>query len=335
MPLLTEQERLIMSDISLIDDTTDYHTASSTFVTLNDYGNVTLPTAGILLIAFTSTNSSVNNGNIRIKVGSKYVLSLFIVSGNGSQAGAIYLAAGTYDILAEGCVGGNTVHISNMKVGYTTFNDLQGSAEGVYSSSISLTVANRKTPVGALTQATWLVQAFANTPSGQANFENVGDSLTNGISITIDGVQVSWNSRQQDALSQGAASAILALPYSVGSAHTVEITKRNANTVVNISIIACPWILSSTIYEPVAFDFSQGSTYYCTLNALFTDPTKFIGIGIARGISFGASFDYYNSSSATGLLAYSITMDVYDVTYLICQASGLGGCIEIVAADIR
>jgi hypothetical protein len=335
MPLLAEQERLIMSDLPLINDAANYSTSSTTFVTLHDYGNVILANAGILLIAFTSTNPTVSNGYIRIKVGSKYVMSLFLASGNGSQAGAIYLPAGTYDILAEGRVSGNTLNISNMKVGYTNFNDLQASAEDVYSSSIPLTVANRKTPVGALAQATWLVQCFASTPSGQANFENVGDNLTNGVSITIDGTQESWNGRWQDTLSKEAASALLALPYSVGSAHTVAISKRNANTVVNISIIACPWILSSSVYEPVAFDFSQGSTYYCTLNALFKDPTKFVGIGTPRGISFGSTYDYYSTTSATGLLTYSITMDIYDVTYLICQASGIGGCIEIVGADIR
>lgn len=335
MPIFTEQERLIMSDSQLINDSTTYSVSGTTFGTLHDYGNITLPTAGILLISFSSPNGTGGNFNIRIKVGTKYALSLFLGAGSGSQAGAIYLAAGTYDILAEGCASSGSVNISNMQVGFTKFNDLQASALATYGSSIPLTVANRNTPVGALVQATWLVQAFASTPSDQANFENVGDNLTNGVSITVDGVQVSWASRQQDLLSQGAASAILALPFSVGSSHTVAISKRNANTFVNLSVIACPWILSGSVYEPVAFNFSQGSTYYCTLNALFLDSTKFIGIGVPRGVSFGSTFDYYNTSSATGLLGYNVLMDIYDVTYLICQVSGLGGCIEIVAADIR
>ena len=125
------------------------------------------------------------------------------------------------------------------------------------------------------------------------------------------------------------------LPYSVGSSHTVTISLRNSNTVVHISALACPWILSPVNHSPVTFNFAQGSTLYCVENPLFTNPTKFIGIGTPRSISFGTATDYYNSSSAAGLLVYSFQLDVYDITQVNMLTNGWGGCIEIIGVDAR
>jgi hypothetical protein len=338
MVLLTEQERILSKEANLINDATNRLISGTSMATIHDWGNATLSEAGILLTLFDlSGYGSASNTYVRFKVGSLYFYAVVRTTATYATYGAaIYLAAGTYDVLVEGCTTpSGSGAIRNVQVGFCKFNDLQGSADAVYSNSIALTVANRTTPAGPLSQATYLVQCFADTPAGVTNFEDVGDNLTNGVSVTIDGVQLNWDEKNQDADSKQAASARVSLPCTVGSSHTVAISKRNANTVVNISVIACPWILPSSNYSPVQITFSQGSTLYCTLNALFIDPTKFAGIGVVRGVDFGISYDYYNSVSGIGLIQYSYTIDVADISQVNVILNGLGGCIEIIGVDAR
>lgn len=337
MPLLVEQERQVAQEANLINDPTAYSRFTAGWGTLHDYGNVTLGTDGILLIKFdASLNGSAGVGAIRIKVGSNYVYGLIAPTTTTTFGLAIWLTAGTYDVLVEGNVqsANYTVSIQNFQAGLTTFNDQQGAAVQTYSSGISLTIANRNTPVGALQNATYLVQCFGSTSGAVTNFENIGDNLTNGVSITVDGTQVNWDERNQDT-GYGCGSAKTAQSLPVGSSHTITISKRNASTVVIISVIACPWILPNLVHMPVNLSFSQGSTLYCTLEPLFLNPTKFVGVGAIHGITWGTADDYYSSLSGADLVNFSFMMDIEDILNNRLIVKGLGGCIGIIGVDAR
>lgn len=339
MTIFTELERLLGSEVNLINDATIYN-FSGAMATIKDWGNVTLASAGILLIKFNLYSGSAGVSTYaRIKVGSIYVYAKRTSSTSSTVYGcAVYLNAGTYDILAEGAtLGGITSGFGSFQCGFTKFNDLQASTEAAYSGSIALTVTSRVTPLGALNQAVYLVQCMAYTPAAVTNFENVGDNLPNGVSVTIDGAQKNWSERDQDADSIQASGARLALPFAVGSSHTVAISKRNANTVVNISVIACPWILGDVVHTPITFNFSQGSTIYASFEPLFLNPTKFAAIGMPRAITFGAADDYYSSSSAVDIMLFTYTLDLFDI-YSASNfffVNGTGGCITLIGVDMR
>jgi hypothetical protein len=335
MPMLTEQERLIVQELQLINNTTTYSFPSSQGTT-HDYGSVTLPQAGLLIFRFHLVGG-INGFLCRVKVGSYYVWALSTnAAPSGNYMAIAWLPAGTYDVLVEGWSNPSSATITSMLLGYVLFNDAQGSALAPYSSGIALTVANRTTPAGPLNQAVYAVQVYAVTSGALTNLENVGDNLTNGVSIFVDGNQVNWTERNSPDVNNGnGISGKMFLPYSVASSHTVTISLRNAATVVHISVVACPWILSPVNHAPITPSFSQASTLYAYLNPLFDDPTKFVGVGKVRGISFGTATDYYNSTTGTGLIAYSYVFDVPDISQVSLYVSGFGGCIEIIGADIR
>jgi len=342
MPILAEQERLVAQEKNLINDATQYgDNTNGSWVTVHDWGNITLGSAGILLIKFNSfLDVSAYYSAIRIKVGSNYVVTSYVNTSTQTTFGtAVWLAAGTYDIKAEGYLNGSDsnyyVYISGFQCGFCAFNDQQGASVQTYSSGIALTVANRNTPVGALQQATYFVQVYAVTSSAGTLLENIGQNLTNGVSIYVDGTQVNW-SEIMGEVGQGGISGKMALPFSVGSSHTVTITKRNGSTVVTISVIACPWILPYSFGTPVKINFSQGSTLYCMLEPWYENPsTKFVGVGAVHGISFGNTDDFYSSGTGSDLVNWSYMMDIVDISNNNLMAYGLGACIGVIAVDAR
>jgi hypothetical protein len=341
VPILIEQERLFNKEANFINDPTAYAVTCSTgaWETVHDYGNVTLTESGILLIKGESYQSS-GSILVRFNVGGTtvYVYNETSPTTPVLHGVAVYLAAGTYDVLVQALNNaGHQIHLNNFQAGFIKFNDLQGAAVQTYSNSIALTVANRTTPPGNLKQATWMVNCCAVTAGGQSNFENVGDNLTNGVSITVDATQVNWDERLQDTGSGIGACARFAQPFNVGSSHTLAISKRNANTVVTITIIACPWILSAAAPDiiPIDLDVSQGTTFYISLEPMMLNPAKFVGIGAVRAISFGDASDYYNSTTGTGLIQYAVTLDVYDTSSIDVYCYGFGGCIGYIGCDVR
>ena len=344
MPILSEQERLVSQELNLINDATQYAATTNAWVLLKDWGNITLPIAGILLIKFESAlDVAGGTGGVRIKVGSYYVCVSFTNTATWQTFGtAVWLAAGTYDVKVEGWLNGAgsnfNVYIKNFQAGLCSFNDAIGSALGTYNSGIALTVANRNTPVGPLKQTTYFVQVYAVTAGASTPLENIGDNFTNGVSILVDGAQVNWSERISELSgSIGGTSGKVALPYNVGGSHTVTISKRNGSTAVTISIIACPWILpaSTNPSSPVTLNFSQASTLYCMLEPLYMNPTKLAGVGVIHGITFGTADDYYSSGTGPDLINFSYMMDIVDVSKNNLTVYGLGGCIGIIGVDAR
>ncbi|MGA3192477.1 MAG: hypothetical protein ABSD73_08200 [Candidatus Bathyarchaeia archaeon] len=336
MAPISEQERLIALDLGLISNSTTY-AFPSTLGTIHDYGNITIPNTGLVMFKF-SIDGGLSGFNCRLKVGTIYVwaLSTSVSYSQTTFFAAVWLAAGTYDVLFEGNYVSNSAHIYFMYAGYTLFNDIQAATFAVYSSGIPLTVARRNTPLGPLSQATYAIQVYAVTASAKTNLENVGDNLTNGVSVSIDSVQVNWTERLSPDNTNGfGVSGRVFLPYSVGTAHTITFSLRNSNTNVYVSVVACPWILGPVNHSPLNLTFSQLSTINVILNPLWNDPTKFIGVGIQRGISFGTATDYYNSASGTGLMNYSYMIDTPDISQVNLFVNGWGGCIEVIGVDLR
>lgn len=346
MGLLVEQVRDIESELTFIDNSTHYSAPSSSWGTLHDYGNVTTPKAGLLIFHIDAHKGSTDNGHIRLKVGANYVWAHEEASvGVSSHHECFcYVDAGTYDILVEARQGvggaGTEMSVDKFVCGFVAFSDMVGSFLASYSSQISITPANRETCIGALKQAVFRVQVYGITAAGQTNFNNVGDSLTNGVSLAVDGAQISFDVRNQDAGSEDGAHAEYFTALSVGSAHTFVISKDNANTTVYISIVACPWLMYDIIHQPVTLDIPQGSTLYLMLEPLdgLADPTKYAYVGKVRAFSFGDATDYYYSLSGTGIQIPTYTFEIVDGQTSLLYVKGslhTGACISHIAVDLR
>jgi hypothetical protein len=345
MGLLSEQVRDIESEQGFINNTTHYSAPSTSWDTLHDYGNVTTTKVGLLIFQIDAHRGvSGYDGYVRLKVGSNYVWAHKEASGGVSSHHECfcYVDAGTYDILVEGRQGGASSEMSVDKFvcGFVAFSDMNGSFLASYSSQISITPANRESCIGALKQAVFRVQVYGVTPAGQTNFENTGDSLTNGVSLAVDGAQIDFDVRNQDAGSGEGAHAEYFTALTVGSAHTFTITKDNANTVVYISIIACPWLMYDTLHQPVTLDIPQGSTLYLMLEPLdgLADPTKYAYVGKVRAFSWGDATDYYYSLSGTGIQSPTYTFEIVDGQTSLLYVKGslhTGACISHIAVDLR
>jgi len=336
--LLVEQVRKVDSEESLIDNTTEYTTDSTAWATLHNYGDITLDEDTFIIFSFEfDSDNSAYTAYGRLKIGSLYVWGMKQQGPTSTKRlGIVWLSAGTYSVIVEAQrSGGGYARVRNFKLGKVKFSDAVGEALGTYSGQISKQVSSRTTPIGDLNEAIFVVNAFAYTSGAQTNFENVGDSLTNGVSLKVDGSQVDWTERYQDSDAKENAHAKYYGVLSVGSNHTFEIVKDNADTVVHISITACPWILCDDDFEPVSLDFPQGSTLYVTFEPLDEDPTKTVKLGKKRAVSFGDSTDYYSTSSGTGILNYNYTFETVQVDEVGLYVSGKGGCISILGVDVR
>jgi len=339
--LFSEQVRLLESEERLINDSAEYAILNGdAWKTAKNYGNITLTEAGLVAFNYDARCNTHPTATVysRLKVGSYYVHGANPYGQSWSNYhGLIWLAAGTYAVVMElRAVGINVgASVRNFQLGKAKFSDSEGEALAAYSGQISKTVSSRKLAVGSLKQAVFCIHVFAYTPGGQTNFENPGESLTNGVSISIDSVQVSWSERYQDDQSKENAYAKCYYPVAVGGTHTIAIAKDNANTVVHVSAVCSPWILSNTLYEPVSAGFPQLSTFYAILEPLSGNVTKNACVGKTRAVSFGDSTDYYSSSNGTGILSYSYTFESVAVDKIGIFFSGLGGCLSIIAVDVR
>jgi hypothetical protein len=329
--------RDLASEDNLINDPASYTTTSATFVTLKDFGDVVVPADGLVLVNFKQSQPvAQGTSRIRIKVGGVYAYATkHTVQGLITYSFICFLAAGTYAVIAEGRMGYISVTMSDFQLGFVNFTDLQGSALAVYAAGISKTTTARLTPVGNIKNTVYCVTVYATTAGGQTNCENSGESLTNGIQVLLDGVQKAWDERWQGDVNDMPAGGKCYVSASAGASHTVTVTKDNANTVVNISVAVCPWILPGTVFEPIDLDFSQGSTVYVVAEPLDANPTKFVGVGKEHAVTFGTSTDYYSSSSAVDIVSFSYTFEVAKVGECGVYASGFGGCISHVGLDAR
>jgi hypothetical protein len=337
--MLTQQLRQIKLEQSLIDDATTYYTSSSTWATLHDWGNIVIAQDSIVLLQYILLGQGGTRCECRIQLNSVD----FHVAGNSGAGGPItyyvlfFLQAGTYDLRALGKYLGaaTSVGIQSMKLGVVPFADLVGGWEIQYASPYTVTVPSRNTPIGPIANASFIVNATAYTIGGLTNMENVGETLTNGVALSVDSVQVSWSEVYQGgtALSDPAWGKYL---LSGGLSHVFSISKRNAATVVWWSIIACPWILTDdTTFCPVNLSFGQQGTLYVMTEPLCRNVSRTVRIGKKRAISFGATTDYYYTSTGTDILVSSYTFESVSVPDVNLCAYGHPSCISNIGIDQR
>ncbi|MGB8781240.1 MAG: hypothetical protein WCD81_11420 [Candidatus Bathyarchaeia archaeon] len=343
--LLCEQERNLAAEKSLINDPTSYQTSSTSLVTIHDYGNITVPAGGSLVIFSADSLCSLTagiSGVIAIQVGSLMYAAGYCFDANSGPANTIgtkhlssliWLPAGTYDVSVVGLTA-VALSVGNMKVGLVNFNDVQPSALAYYTSatnSIQLTVPNRTLPVGSLNQAVFAINICTSGTLGST------------FNLTVDGVahtdmdEISGVSGTEPI--NGYYIYKLYIPLSVGVQHTVAFT-LSSGAVAYVSVVACPWILAAAGrgHQPFLLSFSQLSTFYINIGSLFADGTKNCYIGISKSISYGAS-DYYASGTVLGgVLSFSYTftsLNVIIASLTMDSSILLGACVENIGVDIQ
>lgn len=356
MSLLVENVRQLQNERnSIINDATEYSASSTGWATLHDYGNIVLAVAGFVFFRFNvRVGGTGQQCFYRLKIGGVKVFATQTASGVATNVPVgdsvlVYLPAGTYDVLLEAVLAttpGYYGYANTFTMGFSRFSDCDNSIQPQgYSSQLSVTVANRATCVGALKQALVKVNVVAYTSGLVTNMENVGDSLTNGVSILINGTQRNWELRYQGSLNGvydgcdafGVTSAVA----TVGTALTITLSKRNSSTACVISVAACPWLLpssSSTTYEPVSLSFSQQSTVYINLAPFILDETKTLKLGRVRSRSFGDATDYFSTTSGIGLVSWSYTftlVQVDDCSMFVYGTTSGCECVETIGVDAR
>jgi len=335
MTLLSEMVRNLATEDNLLNNTTEYTRTNAVYGTIHDYGNVVLPAAGLLLVSFDGYCDA-GTGSIRIQVGANYAYAASITTVVTRFTCIVYLAAGTYNVLAESGMCAAQIRIDNFQAGYISFSDLTGTALAAYAGAMANTTTVRLTPLGAIKNTVYCVTVHATTPGEATNMEQVGGAETNGVQVLIDAVQTNWAERQQGIDNDQAAGGKAYIVASAGTSHSITITTDDANTVVTCNVAVCPWILPvTTTFEPVTLTLPQGSTVYLTTEQLDANPSKTVRVGKERAIPFGAVIDYYSTASATGISTFNYIFESVTITSCNLEASGFGGCISILAVDIR
>ncbi|MHC4890783.1 MAG: hypothetical protein ACYTEO_15115 [Planctomycetota bacterium] len=332
---LSEMVRHVGDEVNVINDATEYSRTDSAWGTLHDYGTVNPATAGIYIIKF-EIDSLNANARFRLKIGGNLVFGHVVPypSPFVQHAIILHLPTGSQSVIAEAKT--DTVYIKNFQMGRCEFSDVDSENLQVYSSTLTLNLSSRALPIGTSNKACLAINCGAYTSGAQTNFENIGDSLTNGVSLSVEGSQVDWTDRTQDSGSDEYAWAEYFGVEDLDEDITVTFTKDNGSTVVTISIIYCPWILPDVqTFEPIALSFPQGSTIYLMLEPLMTNPTKNIKIGKTRAISWGDTTDFYSTASGTNILQHDYQFVEVKNGAVLLYTYGRGGCISSIGVDIR
>jgi hypothetical protein len=325
--LLSEQERILTNEKNLLNDPTSYSIPSTQWGPIHDWGGFTTTQDGIWFFNFLVSAGLGAQGTVALFINGIPVEVITITAAQNIVAGgALWLPAGTYDVQAYGLYSGSAPSIMNVQVGFTQFNDC-GSYALQASSSASVTVNSRATPVGDLRQAVYAINASALAPLNQ---------LVGQITISVDGAT---QTNDESGPNARASSAKCYLPCSISSSHSISVTCNNASATIYLSVIACPWILTTAarFHQPVTLSFPQLSTLYTVVGILFNDVVKECFVGKPKGVSFGAGADFYGYSSAgTGvLLSFAYTFDSVNAALVTFSADGLGCCIDNIAVDVR
>lgn len=348
--LLSEQVRDFSLEQCLIDDATQYQRNSNAWGEIHNYGNFTLAIASIVVVKYEAAPGAYAGGayaNIRLKIGATY----YVIGGQISSPPStftqkyalLYLAAGTYAVSAESIAydagGYYNAYIQNFSLGIVSLLD---SASVTLESYTSRTQQVNARPSFYGTTARFVigVTVFAQTPAAATNFENVGETLTNGVRIYVDGVQKNWSERNQDAASAncyGAAQAKLHISVPVDSSYTITLAKTNANTVLYWSIVSSTWLLGGSwndAHSPITLTIPQGTTLYVVVEPLSAQLTKGVGYGKKHAVTGGGA-DYYSSTEGTGVLYSSYSFESQDPAKHGFVVYGCSGCISIIGADFR
>jgi hypothetical protein len=373
--LLSEMVRKISREAVLVNDGSFYRISALSDWTDLVTKTLTLTEPMIIEYEWTARfNAAAGNtakGNVRMLVDNIPVCSTGDYSSSGtyvavSKSGWLYLPAGNHTFKFQASMfvlsGSADVGVSDICIRGLKFSDTIGNIQqgqnsvmsGVVATILSGTIQipKRKLCVGDLKEM-FLKMVFCLYGVDQrvSVLKNSGESSSStrlNWRLYINGSAVDWTSRHGDQ-DLGDTSNIT---YGEGAFGYYEIRVKAGDTVnfevkchnnglltttcvAVLSFFACPWIFPSGTaeYEPFSLNFPPGSTLYVVLEPLSSDPTKTIKLGYPRAWSLG--YDYYSTSSGTGILAWNYTFENVPPSECILKISGGGGCISIIAVDVR
>jgi hypothetical protein len=339
---LSEQERIASAEQNLINDPATYQTNSVTLVTIHDYGNITIPVGGSLVLFSLQTTCSLTSGisgAVAIQVGSLKYVAGYVYDANSGPPNTlgiknlgciVWLPAGTYDVSVVGLTA-VVLAVGQMQVGLVQFNDVQASALAHYtnaSNSINLTVPDRPLPTGNLKQAVFAVNICTNGALGTT------------CVVTVDGTAHTDMDESSGVAGTEPINGYyiykLYIPLSIGVQHTIGIA-LSGGADAYVSVVACPWILASISrsgHSPMVLGFGQQSTMYVDLAPLFYDTVKNAYIGVKKSVSFGASDFPAQGTAEVGVLSFAYNFQTVHVESDPFVVDGFGGCISAIGVDI-
>jgi hypothetical protein len=368
--LLSEMVRHVKSEGPLYKDTTLYTSPTLHDWTTRKTTTLNIATPTLVYAKFRGYSSGSNAmGSLRLLHGTNPVLVYQTLPFSpGAERGLLmYLGSGSHSFALQTAVynspnNNEVVNISEFSFFNLDFPDLSGQeaansvsvGSGQTATVLSLDLGplyGRRTPAGMIKQYACIVTAYCEMVDKRGSYlVNPGESeMTSDVmnfKIYLDGVGLPWMERQTDYI------AIYTNPsYSEGCfgrtffamdtnrTYTLEVKATNRFTTtqtarVVLNIVMCPWILIDS-HQPLTLDFPQGSTLYLVMEPLTADVTKTVKLGWPRFISFGDSTDYYSTASGTGILPWNYTFESVEVKNVGLFVGGYGGCISVIAVDVR
>lgn len=371
--LLCEQVRIVADEEILVNDASNYDAPSGSLHdwTTRATKNVILGSQKIVYVKFAASQvgSNANCAGRCTLDGIPIVASGTVTYGSATTREAfLLLAAGSYTFAFQSANwkapnGNESVRISGIYIAALNFSDKSGLSydSGNVSCPLGSTTtvlsqqftvgSSRKLPLGSIKKYTALITVHMLNTNERSNIpKNAGESDTTSRvnwKIYLGTTQYSWTNRKEDynASTDNQSYGIgaygsLSVALDADTQYTLRIDVYNAIATPRtcrcyVRILICPWIIPASEHQPVDLDFPQGSTIYVVTEPLNSDPTKTSKIGKQRFMSFGDSTDYYSTASGTGILSHNYTFESVQVSNCILLIGGNGGCISILAVDIR
>jgi len=372
--LLVEQVRKLANEENLVKDTNTYSSDVGANWQDKVTHSITLTEQKYVVVRYLARFYSSEGSGHNYEGNQRCLLNGTPIVSSGNVAGASHtedryreaflkLPAGTHQFKFQQAVLQREltaqVQLKEINIGVFDFADLAvenggdsvNIAAGTESTVVSKLItapASRSLCVGSINKC-MLVVIVDGMVSGEAvsKMKNIGESNeTDKINwkIYVNGEQKSWTSRQDAASGNSIAENAygrLCMAVNPGSNITIEIKAYNGFSTAKtaqayVSIICTPWICGDTAHEPLTLDFPPGSTVYVVLEPFTQDnANKTVGLGKQRAVSFGDNTDYYASSTGSGILQFSHTMDVTHVEGCRLLINGFGSCVGIIGVDVR
>jgi hypothetical protein len=299
--------RKINNELQLTSDTTIYSTNSTSYITKASY-NITLSNPALLAFKYELQTQTSYIAYARLNIGTLNIGGHSTTSISYVPFGGLFsLPAGNYtvNLQIKSSSSSGIAYVKNFNLGIISFADCS-TVDLQASGSSSISLSSRKTCVGTLKQAILYISAHNSTAP----------------TLTVDGNTKSWT------LNEGECFTYIA-PATLDANHTVNVSAGS------YAVVLSPWILSNVDTQVLNLNFPQGSTLYHILEPLWLDPTKTAKIGQKRAVSFGDTTDYYYVASGTGILNANYIFENVEVSNCLLLVSGYGGCISIIAVDVR
>jgi len=373
--LLSEMVRRIKREKILLASTANYDQTAVTDWVTKLSKTISLDAPSIIHVQFSlvlgsSASSSYVRANGRVLVDNVPILATgersFSGVGSGEHAVSAYICLSSGDhtfdfqISVHRLDSGSSARLTKIYIRLLDFADVtslnrnSGAVNVPVGTStvldFNINFPARKLAVGKIKQAPLRLTVYVQDANTRlCVFRNPDESDTSSRlnwRLFMNDVQVSWTARMGDNESGDGSNP----SYSRGGYGYFE-TILNAGTTYNIklkvinttgssktvnailTILICPWIIGSSEFEPLDLIFPQGSTLYLVLEPLSSDPTKTVKLGYVRAWDLG--YNFYSTASGAGILSWNYTFESVEVENCVLLISGSGGCISIIAVDVR